>query len=497
MIVIEVFIRSKMNSNLLLEYFPELHRPHLKKTTAKQWDKFLNGFAEICLWVHCGRSRHHNGKGIVLFPKWWDKHWKNYGRWHFNVYDELRPFIQTDRKYNYKKGICKEWIVSEEFKARSASFVRDYRFKTDPKWSWVIHSILYHSTSEIEITRSCIVNPNINLDFPPIEDVESEMIIHSLAHFIKEGLSITYSEAPSGRLHHPIQNIKKIDRPYLFGNWFNCDFKSCAPTVLSQIFKKLCPNEKLNFIDYYLANTKDVRDTIHEQTGIDPKLIKGALTGMFFGMTIPSESQVKWDVNNSDWGTDEFDKFIFSIVNSLGPHTLQQLLGNDLFAGIDSDCKKIVKAISAYYQTLVKRVDGEIRLGNSVGKIKVMKKWSAKKAMAHIYFGIERQLIDIVSRELEKQNINFFLIHDGWICDKQFCVEELIQKVKVETEFDLLIEIDQIAKPVIVEANSDTKIKKALDTITKHKINIIKKTQPNNTKSLSVFNSLQRAFAMF
>lgn len=428
---------------MLFEHFPELYKPGLKKTHQKQWDRFLGAFADLCIWVHCSRAKHKHNRGIVLFPGWWCKHLLNHHRWYFNVQAELEPYIWTDGHYDYKRGLSREWYVSPEFKTRSASFISDPRFKAEPKWRKVIEEVIAPTLAEKPlINRSFIQLPHLCVSLPKLDSIENDLILTSYATQLCNGLQLHYVEANTGRLHHPLQNIKKENRAKLFTGWWSYDIVACAPTILRQLYCQLEPLEALPMIDNFISKRAEIRKLIAEQTGIPEITIKRALTGMFFGLTVPSTRQVNWDVKS----TSALDAYKFAIINTFGPEITNALLENELFYSIVNECQlKIMRRISQELrESWCTVTDAGFELTNAAGGVKQLARWSSRQAVAHTYFGYERQVIDAVSLYLEKVGLSFLLIHDGWVCNEQVNETELKQFIFNETGFDLDVECEKL-----------------------------------------------------
>lgn len=431
------------NAALLYEYFPELYRHNLKLTHRKQWDRFIYAFSFLCLWVHTSRAKHKYGQGIVLFPGWWGKYLLNCHRWHFNVQDELEPYISTDGQYNYKTATSRQWVPSIDFIERSSKFISDIRFQTNGYWVQVIKEVIiqYNLESVSQITKSNLHIPDLK-QIKPDHNIESYLIIKAFAEKLQNGFPIEYTVANTSRLHHPLQNIKKTYRKQLFTNWHSYDFRACAPTVLAQEYYKLVPYSKLPAIDLFIENRIAIRDEIALQTGVSAQNVKRAFTGLFFGQTVPSQKQALWDIKS----TKPMELFKFSLINTFGPLITQKLLANELFISIVSECQsKVFRELSISLRQKAELDDNHCyTLTNLSGGIKTMTKWNSKKAVAHWYFGIERMLIDVVSNELDKLNASYLLIHDGFITNTKIDKNEIEQRIKEQTGYEVeLIEEEE------------------------------------------------------
>jgi hypothetical protein len=426
------------NVALLYEHFPELYKHNLKLTHRKQWDRFIIAFSFLCLWVHTSRAKHKHGAGIVLFPGWWGKYLLNCHRWHFDVIHELEPFITTDGHYNYKTATSRCWIPSIEFVERSARFICDERFHTTGYWLKVVKDVIlqYNIKPLQQITRSTIQIDAIHTDvIKPSRNIESYLIVKAFADKLHNGFSLDYSVANTSRLHHPLQNIKKADRKILFADWYSYDFRACAPTVLAQEYYKLVPDSKLPSIDLFIENRIAIRNEIASQTGISSQNVKRALTGLFFGQTVPSTKQAQWDIQT----TKPLELFKFSLINTFGPIITQKLLNNELFISIVEECQsKVFKELSKSLRQKAE-IDDQHRyqLTNLSGGVRTMNKWNAKKAVAHWYFGIERLLIDVVSSKLDEMGASYLLIHDGFISNVQINKKEMQDRIRKMTGYDV------------------------------------------------------------
>ena len=429
---------------LLYEYFPELVRDGLRVTHRKQWYRFLDAFSELCLWVHCSRSAHRSKNGIVLFPTWWNKHLPNHHRWHFNVEVELSPYLVTSGHYDYKKGLSKEWVPSENFLKRSASLITDKRFKTSNHWKGVIKSVINNTLestieiSQIKIDKLPDIKPDLN--------IESYLIYSAYADKLKEGMPVTYTVSNTSRLHNPLQNIKKYHRNKIFNGWYSYDFKACAPSILAQEYARLVPNSSLPAIHLFIENREQIRQEIANHTGIPEITVKRALTGLFFGQTVPTQQQARWDISH----TTSLEKYRFSLINAFGPLVTEKLLNNPIFIDIVQECQlKLTKELAYYLRSMCTMSDtGFYQLTNISGGIKEMARWNSRQAVAHWYFGWERKMIDIASEVMINQDANFLLVHDGWIANKQIDTTQILYNIKTQTHFTLHINEEKISQEI-------------------------------------------------
>jgi|688.fasta_scaffold05161_3 hypothetical protein len=439
---------NECSNALLFEHFPELYRPDIVKVTyRKQWSKFISAFSQLCLWVHSPYSKHKNGNGIVIYNSWWCKNLLNSHRWQFDVYAELEPYLTTNHTYSYTKNIAREWIPSENFIKRSIGLITDIRFDANPYWSRIIKTLIdehgFGGYKESNIESGYIQLPVLSkIDK---SNVPSYLIVKAYATSLLNGTPISYSVANTGRLHHPLQNLKKEARTKLFTDWYSYDFKACAPSILSQEYFKLVPNGSLPAIEMFIENRKEIRAAIAKQINVEEQTVKRVLTGLFFGQTVPSEKQALWDIEYVAKNSHKVDRFTFAVINTFGPEIAQKLLSNELFLSIVNECQtKVFKHLAYVLREKATTLEnGSIQLVNQAGGIKTMNRWNSKQAVAHWYFGAERLAIDVVSSLLTEMNAQFLLIHDGFICNQLIDTKVFEQEILNKTGYNLEIVFQQ------------------------------------------------------
>ena len=423
---------------LVYEYFPELLKPDLKKTHAKQWDRFMGAFCDLCLWIHCTRAKHKYGHGIVLFPKWWEKHLLNHHRWHFDLQETLEPYIFTDGHYDYRRKISREWYVTDNFRQRSIQMVSDPRFQTSQFWRYIIEQVLIPEPDQNSVKLKSTVKLEPLANKKASGHLESDIIYLAYLDKLKAGMQLVYTVAANGRLLHPLQNMKREYRAELFKGWYSYDIQACAPTILAQLYNRLEPNEPLPNIQIFLQNREEIREEIAKQTGVESVSIKRVINGMFFGQTIPTDKQARWDISTKK----QEENFKFSLINTIGPVATEKLLTNELFYAIVLECQiKIMRRLSRRLRAMTTLSKEGRELVNAAGCKKVMKRWNPRQAVAHTYFGFERQVINVVSEYLGERGINFLLIHDGWLTDKPIETKELkaliVDTIGFSLDFDM------------------------------------------------------------
>jgi hypothetical protein len=75
---------------------------------------------------------------------------------------------------------------------------------------------------------------------------------------------------------------------------------------------------------------------------------------------------------------------------------------------------------------------------NRLIKINCKQKWN-------VYFELERVILNSVRTYLDKRSIKYFLIHDGWTCNREIDREELENYVREQTGYEIKFEYKEIS----------------------------------------------------
>ena len=203
----------------------------------------------------------------------------------------------------------------------------------------------------------------------------------------------------NGRFHSVLQNyqgIKKIHRKNIFKDMFEYDISTSAPTILLQLYTNNFPREaSLSYIEDYIQNKKARREQwaslIEEKDSINR--VKSVLTAMFFGANIKS------------FRSEALNKV-------MSEKSFNILLNDESFLALVNNVEKLFNALAEKYCEKRKGLKYYV-VDNLAGISKKFTLKEKKKAIAHIYQGIEVTILKAV-QEKYKENI-CLMIHDAII----------------------------------------------------------------------------------
>ncbi len=224
--------------------------------------------------------------------------------------------------------------------------------------------------------------------------------------------NFTYDDK-THRLWHPLQRYRKQFRTQILaeaGYTHDYDIACCAPTLIHQYAQHLGMEEYLFTLRDYLSNKTKIRNEIAREIELPVSAVKEIINALFAGATI---------ANN-----DKSD--IYEILNG-DRIRIEYLKQNKFIKELRKDIKTCWEYIRPVMQTRTRlQPNGKQRLC----KITPKQKWN-------VYFELERIVLNSVRTYLEENSIKHFLIHDGWVCDKQVNEEELKEHVKMKTRFNI------------------------------------------------------------
>ena len=236
-----------------------------------------------------------------------------------------------------------------------------------------------------------------------------------------------YNEKPSGRLYGDgklnLQNMRKIIRYIVMGGcgYYEYDLENAHYNIVYQ-YNKMIGGSPLDNIGKYVRNTKETREKISGDIGVDVGLIKLILIEIIYGSTIDTP---KW--------TDRETKKIkvSAIMNECIKYTNTQnesidlwndITNNDTIRNLWIDVDKFYSHLRKGWKT--KYTGLKERLYNPVGKpihLNIEKPRTKKgyglksrgKLQSHFIQGIESGLLLFV---IEEEQRSFILPHhDGWV----------------------------------------------------------------------------------
>ena len=217
----------------------------------------------------------------------------------------------------------------------------------------------------------------------------------------------------SNRLWHPLQKYRKPHRNQILkesGYLHDYDIMCAAPTLLHQYAQQQGMDLYLFALTRYLNNRDEIRKQLSRQIELPIEAVKEIITALFAGAVISKNTK-------SD---------IYHILN--GDIARIEYLKQDPYV---TELRNDIKICWEYIRpSIPKRTrlmpNGKERLC----RINSKQKWN-------IYFELERQVMNSVRTYLDEHSVRYFLIHDGWTCDREIDRDLLRDYVRDHTGFDL------------------------------------------------------------
>lgn len=224
-----------------------------------------------------------------------------------------------------------------------------------------------------------------------------------------------YEEKECARLWHPLQNMTKEAKAYIWrheGLGFNYDIKACAPTLIMQHAQHLGFDEWLYGMQEFLADPGAFRRHVAEVAGFDyndekqAKKIKALINAMFCGAKLGA---------NKDFALFQLLDGNYEVVKKLQNDAHLMLLKDDI-----KRCWKVIETTMTTFRNANGR---KLALSSK-------QKWGR-------YFDLERRVLNAVRSYLVKEGLKFFLEHDGWRTDKEVDIAALQAHVESHTRFKI------------------------------------------------------------
>jgi hypothetical protein len=229
--------------------------------------------------------------------------------------------------------------------------------------------------------------------------------------------NFTYDDK-SNRLWHPLQRYRKSYRTQVLadsGYLHDYDIECCAPTLIHQYAQHLGMDEYLFALRRYLTDRTSIRNELAVQLELDTDAVKEIINALFAGAVISNnkESDI-YDILNGDRARIEF------------------LKQDEYINELKRDIKTCWDVITPH---LSRRRNART---NRLLKITSKQKWN-------VYFELERVVLNSIRNYLDGKSIRYFLIHDGWTCEREIDRDDLRDYLKINIGYDLRFEHTKIS----------------------------------------------------
>lgn len=217
-----------------------------------------------------------------------------------------------------------------------------------------------------------------------------------------------YEREHCARLWHPLQNMRKTIKPVFWssvGLAHNYDIQAAAPTLIYQKAKMLGLKRAVDMLECFLNEPKAFRQHLAGEAGITMKAAKEVLNALFCGANLGAN-------------------YKFDLFHVLGKdeEKVELLRANPLLTALRADIGRCWQAIEA-------ALPGAFEL-DAIEARESQLKW-------RLYFSLERQVLDAISAELERQEVKHFKEHDGFRTDKDIDLCSLEAHVLSSTGFSV------------------------------------------------------------
>ena len=294
--------------------------------------------------------------------------------------------ITTEQKYNSETGLCKEHMLNADGYSRlKASLYQPKNLiPTNPTNS--------PSVSEVQ---------DITLVKSWIAQLHDSELKQQEFHYMDK----------SGRLWHPIQNIRREFKNQILtdaGLIHQYDIQCCAPTLLIQYAQQCGMDEWLPAMQRYLKERNVVRQELAIAAEISEDKVKVIINALICGAYLSKADNT-------------------AIYNELGGDLCRiEYLQQDAYI---LQLKQDIKTMWSYIKPTQTRRFVKTKKGTyKMAPFSCRDKWS-------VYFRLERQILNSVSQFMRENQVKFFLEHDGWSSSKELNELELTQWVRESTGY--------------------------------------------------------------
>lgn len=249
------------------------------------------------------------------------------------------------------------------------------------------------------------------IPYETVEENALEEYTNSFAAELSTG-NFVYKDK-SDRHWHPLQNMPSAQRKRelsKYGYRHIYDIKCAAPSIILYLAQDLGIKLKhTSTIEHYIANRKEIRQSISNDIGISISDTKKLLTMLFNGAPIGFSS-----------------KFASTELLKGDSRTINAVKNHPYISELRQDIRKCWQKISNH------QIDGEYIIPRTYKEDGKKKRISSKDRW-RVYFAYERYVMDSVEVYLKKQLAKYFIEHDGWSSNIQVDIAELTQHVRTTT----------------------------------------------------------------
>ena len=398
----------------------------LSETKPHQWStRFID--------KHLGQQQHPLGAWLraqllITTDDHWNKETGACKQYMLNAsgYLYLKSLISGESSYTtspeqIKLAVLNELIEPElEHEPLKSGYVSDGCFTDESHWT---NYKLNESGSDfLRNLKPKDIKNNYHRPYPIVSQVRNEQLIKQWAttHFEKELKSRVFVyKDKSDRLWHPLQGVKKEYKKVLFNEFdlnYQYDIQCCAPSLIHQ-YAQTCGMDLYLFgIREYLKDRQAIRSRIAKETDITTQQAKIVINALFSGAQLGLNKESALYQEIKDEAKIEF------------------LKQDDFIIKLRAD----IKTCWEYIAPNLTRVIITTKTGKSrTQPITPKQKWG-------VYFRLERQVLDSIKEFMDKEQINYFLEHDGWASSEQLNELELIQWVKDKTGYSIKLEMNSL-----------------------------------------------------
>jgi len=333
--------------------------------------------------------------------------------------DKPRPlgtrFI--DKYYGQQQNTTSKWLRNTLLHCTDESFnmetgkCKTYTYK--PEGVAIIANILNYNALPDPVVETQITVEWMHNKFCKVED-------------------INYTDK-SNRLWCDQQNIKRNKRNIWLaeqGLTHHYDIQTAAPALLYQKSWQYSGGVVLETIDFYINNKNSVRQKLQDETQLDYDTVKQLLNAMFAGAIIGANPKFS----------------IFNLVNC-DVAMIKYLQQDPFIQALKLDIKEMWDYLKPTIPFRQATLHGSLRYKNDgspwKAPINAKDKW-------HVYFCLERSVLEAIKRYLNEIGVKYFLIHDAFASEPlPYGIDDLQMYIQTETGFLLNFDKEILPPPLL------------------------------------------------